>query len=166
MADAVDPAKIPYRHGPKGASLAGYRKGCRCAGCRKCKRDDMSAYRAKKKLREAGGSDGAEHFFPGAPAVEPSSMAISWSAPAGPIEQTLTDELDALIGEPPFKKTLLVLAKYNARVLDQIPQLERPDLISGMQSRLFNVFDRLRRTETTAGAEDSWDMSALMQADD
>lgn len=166
MTDAIDPAKIPYRHGPKGPGLAGYRKGCRCAGCRKCKRDDMAAYRAKKKLREATVSEAAEYFFPGAPEVEASSMAIAWAAPAGPIETTLISELDALIGEPPFKKTLLVLAKYNARVLDQIPQLERPDLISGMQSRLFNVFDRLRRTETGAGAVDSWDMSALLDADE
>lgn len=166
MTEAIDPSKVQFRHGAAGAGLAGYRKGCRCAGCRKSKRDDMAAYRARKKLREATGTEAAEYFFPGAPEVEPSSMAISWNAPAGPIETTLISELDALIGEPPFKKTLLVLAKYNARVLDQIPQLERPDLISGMQSRLFNVFDRLRRTETTAGATDSWDMSALLQADE
>jgi hypothetical protein len=162
----AEPAQVPFRHGSAGASLAGYRKGCRCAGCRKCKRDDMAAYRARKKLREATGTEAAEYFFPGAPAVEASSMAISWAAPAGPIETTLTEELDALIGEPPFKKTLLVLAKYNARVLDQIPQLERPDLISGMQSRLFNVFDRLRRTEAAAGTSSSWDMSALLQVDE
>jgi hypothetical protein len=166
VAEAVDPSKIPYRHGPAGAGLAGYRKGCRCAGCKKAKREDMAAYRARKKLKEAGEAADVEFAFTTPPDVEPSSMAISWSAAPGPIETTLISELDALIGEPPFKKTLLVLAKYNARVLDQIPQLERPDLISGMQSRLFNVFDRLRRTETTAGATDSWDMSALLQADE
>lgn len=153
------------KHGDK-PGLTGYRKGCRCDVCGKAKSDDNAAYRAAKKLRDANGVEAAEHFFPVAPDVEPSSMAISWLAPAGPIETTLVSELDALIGEPPFKKTLLVLAKYNARVLDQIPQLERPDLISGMQSRLFNVFDRLRRTETAAGAGSSWDMSALLQADD
>jgi hypothetical protein len=153
------------KHGDK-PGLTGYRKGCRCDVCAQAKSDDNAAYRAAKKLREATDTEAAEHLFPSAPDVEPSSMAISWMAPAGLIETTLISELDALIGEPPFKKTLLVLAKYNARVLDQIPQLERPDLISGMQSRLFNVFDRLRRTETTAGATDSWDMSALLQADE
>ena len=157
--------QTPIRHGKK-PGVTGYRKGCRCGGCAKAKSDDNAAYRAAKKLREANGDAAEQHFFPSPPEVEPSSMAIAWAAPAGLIETTLISELDALIGEPPFKKTLLVLAKYNARVLDQIPQLERPDLISGMQSRLFNVFDRLRRTETTAGATDSWDMSALLQADE
>ena len=146
--------------------LSGYRKGCGCDICRMAKSDDNAAYRAKRKLLEASEVEAEQRLIPDAPDVKPSSMAISWNAPAGPIESTLTTELDALIGEPPFKKTLLVLAKYNARVLDQIPQLERPDLISGMQSRLFNVFDRLRRVETTAGSSDSWDLSALLKADD
>lgn len=153
------------RHGKK-AGLTGYRKGCRCTPCKKAKSDDNAAYRAAKVLREASGDAAAEYLLPAPPEVEPSSMAVAWAAPAGLIETTLISELDALIGEPPFKKTLLVLAKYNARVLDQIPQLERPDLISGMQSRLFNVFDRLRRVEAAAGSEDSWDMSALLQTDE
>jgi hypothetical protein len=152
------------KHGDK-PGLTGYRKGCRCAVCHQAKSDDNAAYRAAKRLRDAGGSDVAAQIAASAPEIQASSMAISWLAPAGPIETTLVGELDALIGEPPFKKTLLVLAKYNARVLDQIPQLERPDLISGMQSRLFNVFDRLRRVEQAPGAS-AWDMSALLKADD
>lgn len=159
----MTPSKALIRHGKK-AGLTGYRKGCRCDACGKAKSDDNAAYRARKKLADSGANVPLEFLAP--PPVEPSSAVVSWSAPAGPIETALTSELEALIGEPPFKKTLLVLAKYNARVLDQIPQMERFDLVSGMQSRLFNVFDRLRRTETAAGAEDSWDMSALMQADD
>ena len=153
------------KHGDK-PGLTGYRKGCRCDVCGQAKSDDNAAYRAKKKLQDATGVEQAQHLLPSVPDIEPSSMAIAWNAPAGPIETTLISELAALIGEPPFKKTLLVLAKYNARVLDQIPQLERPDLISGMQSRLFNVFDRLRRTETAAGASSSWDMSALLTTDE
>lgn len=146
--------------------LTGYRKGCRCDVCGQAKSDDNAAYRANRKLHDANGDAAAQNFFPAPPEVEPSSMAIAWMAPAGLIETTLVTELDALIGEPPFKKTLLVLAKYNARVLDQIPQLERPDLISGMQSRLFNVFDRLRKVEPAAGSQDSWDVSALLNADE
>lgn len=152
------------KHGDK-PGLTGYRKGCGCPVCSQAKSDDNAAYRAAKQLREANGVDAAQHLLPTIPEIAPSQMAVSWLAPAGPIETTLVTELEALVGEPPFKKTLLVLAKYNARVLDQIPQLERPDLISGMQSRLFNVFDRLRRTEPNAGAG-SWDMSALLTADD
>ncbi|WP_104116960.1 hypothetical protein [Arthrobacter sp. B1805] len=153
---------IPFRHGNAGPSATGYRKGCRCAGCRKAKREDQAAYRAAKKLKESGGP--APAFEPAAPLVEPSSVGISWDAPAGPIEQALDGELAALIGEPPFKKTLIVLARYNARVLDQIPAAERFDLVSGMESRLFNVFDRLRRVESAPGAG-SWDMSGLLQPD-
>lgn len=149
------------KHGDK-PGLTGYRKGCRCDVCGTAKSDDNAAYRAAKRLRDAGGVDVVAQLPATLPEIAPSSMAISWLAEPGPIETVLVGELEALIGEPPFKKTLLVLAKYNARVLDQIPQLERPDLISGMQSRLFNVFDRLRQTAPAAGAP-AWDISALLQ---
>lgn len=157
--------EVVHKHGKAGPGVSGYRRGCRCPGCVSAKRDANAAYRAKVKLKEAGGVLPPE---PGMlpPAVEASTLAIAWAAPPGPIESVLQEELDALIGEPPFKKTLTVLAKYNARVLDQIPNLDRPDLISGMQSRLFNVFDRLRRVEATTGSVDSWDMSALLKEDD
>lgn len=137
--------QIPYRHGPAGSGLAGYRKGCRCADCRRAKREDMAAYRARRKLRENGGVAELPDQVEGPPAVEPASASLDWDAPMGLVEQTLHEELDKLVGEPPFKKTLIVLARYDARVLDQIPKIDRPDLISGMQSRLFNVFDRLRK---------------------
>jgi hypothetical protein len=151
---------LVIRHGKK-AGVSGYRRGCRCAECRKAKRDDQAAYRAKKKLAAAGAALPAAVSDEMPPVIEASSLKIAFALPPGPIETALAEELAALIGEPPFKKTLIVLAKYNARVLDQIPALDRPDLISGMQSRLFNVFDRLRKVEATAGA-DAWDMSALL----
>lgn len=143
-----------FKHGKTGAGVSGYRKGCRCAGCTAAKRDSNAAYRAKRKLAAA---DAAIPPVSGElpPQIEASSLQIAFSAPPGPIETALAAELDALIGEPPFKKTLMVLAKYNARVLDQIPALDRPDLISGMQSRLFNVFDRLRKVEGPVGDEDA-----------
>ncbi|WP_411732176.1 hypothetical protein [Paeniglutamicibacter sp.] len=137
--------EVPYRHGSAGASLAGYRRGCRCAGCRKAKREDMAAYRARRKLKEQGGVTELPAASEPFPSVEPASVSLDWDAEPGLIESTLNDELGKLIGEPPFKKTLIVLGRYNARVLDQIPRLDRPDLISGMESRLFNVFDRLRK---------------------
>ncbi|MHA7292615.1 hypothetical protein [Arthrobacter sp. HLT1-21] len=128
----------------------------------KAKREDQAAYRAKQKLKDAGDVT-APAIFP--PAVEPSSVSISWSAEPGEIETALIGELESLIGEPPFKKTLVVLARYNARVLDQIPAVDRFDLVSGMESRLFNVFDRLRRVEVAPGARDGWDMSGLLTPD-
>ncbi len=150
-------------HGKAGPGLSGYRRGCRCAACKKIKRDDNAAYRAKKKLQERAGGIAMDVSMPD---VEVAAVSLDWAAAPGEIESTLITELDALIGEPPFKKTLIILGRYNARVLDQIPRIDRPDLISGMQSRLFNVFDRLRRTETPAGATSSWDMSALLQVDE
>ncbi|PRB69508.1 hypothetical protein [Arthrobacter sp. MYb213] len=150
MEDTQIPS-IPYRHGGAGAGLGGYRKGCRCAGCRKAKREDMAAYRARRKLREDGGEVELSEVPETAPEIEPSSVSLDWHAEPGHIETVLDGELSKLIGEPPFKKTLLVLAKYNARVLDQIPRIDRPDLISGMESRLFNVFDRLRKVTDGAG---------------
>lgn len=150
------------KHGDK-PGVTGYRKGCRCPVCSRAKADANAAYRANRRLQEAG-ADVDLPLPAAAPEIPRSAMAISWNADPGPIETVLAEELDALIGEPPFKKTLLVLAKYNARVLDQIPQLERPDLISGMQSRLFNVFDRLRRVETAAGS-DGWDIRGLLMPD-
>lgn len=145
MSKQPDELNIPYRHGALGAGLGGYRKGCRCAGCRKSKREDMAAYRARRKLRDKGGEVELSEFPEPAPEVDPSSVSLDWHAEPGQIETVLDGELSKLVGEPPFKKTLLVLAKYNARVLDQIPRIDRPDLISGMESRLFNVFDRLRK---------------------
>jgi hypothetical protein len=143
-----------FKHGKTGAGVSGYRKGCRCAGCVAAKRDANAEYRAKKRLAAAGAAlPAVSDEMP--PVIEASSLQIAFSRAPGPIETALADELDALIGEPPFKKTLMVLAKYNARVLDQIPALDRPDLISGMQSRLFNVFDRLRKVEGPVGDEDA-----------
>lgn len=154
MCDVAETPNV-IRHGKK-AGISGYRSGCRCADCRRAKRDDQAAYRARKKLKAAG-----VEMPPTAgelpPVVEASSLSIAFAADPGPIETALAGELAALVGEPPFKKTLFVLAKYNARVLDQIPNLDRPDLISGMQSRLFNVFDRLRRVEAPAPGESDAD---------
>lgn len=153
MADDVDPIKIPYRHGKAGASLTGYRKGCRCGDCRRIHSDKMKAYRLTKKLRDAGGE--VTHAAMAPLDFSPSSTAISWDAPAGPIEEALTRDIEAMsFADPPFQQTLIVLAKYDARVLDQAPRLERLDLVSGMQSRLFNVFDRLRRVNAPASAAD------------
>jgi len=53
--------------------------------------------------------------------------------------------------------------------LDQIPRIERPDLISGMESRLFNVFDRLRKvTDGGDGAATSPEkfLAGLFQDDE
>ncbi|MHA7270409.1 hypothetical protein [Arthrobacter sp. HLT1-20] len=155
-----------HLHGSAGPGLSGYRKGCRCPGCKKLKRDDNSAYRAKQKLLAAGHApapDGDQM-----PLAAPAPVALDWNAAPGLIESTLNSELETMLGDPPFKKTLMVLGRYNARVLDQIPRIDRPDLISGMQSRLFNVFDRLRYVNNPVGGADGADafLADLLKSDD
>lgn len=134
---------------------SGYSRGCKCETCRAGHRDAMRRWRdARKKAEQADAPPAA----PAEPQIDaavlpPQSLpAIDLTAPAGPIESALAEELEALIGEPPFKKTLIVLARFNARVLDQIPGMDRADLISGIQSRLFNCFDKLRATTVPTGS--------------
>lgn len=145
----------------------GYRKGCKCNLCRAGQRKYMADYRAKKKT-----TDAAEELVDVLPDEELSvdrSLDLDWSGPAGLIESTLTEEIEEMeFADPPFASTLIVLAKYDARVLDQIPRIQRLDLISGMQSRLFNVFDRLRKTSGPAsnGADAADAFLASLTQDD
>jgi hypothetical protein len=144
------------RHNPKkGPSLGGYRQGCRCTGCRKLKRDDNASYRAEKKRKDA--QEALAGLLPEADLAQDDGgrLDVDWSMPPGPIEAALAADLAEMkLADPPFEKALIVLAKYDARVLDQIPRIQRLELISGMQSRLFNVFDRLRRVNAPVNAAD------------
>jgi hypothetical protein len=129
---------------------SGYRAGGRCGVCRKGHADANAASRERKRLRDAG-------IIPPAaaaarPEIEISSAPVNWDAAPGALEQIVDAELDKLAGEPAWKNTLFALARYNARVLDQIPGLERFDLASGIQSRFLNVLDRLNKTGEGAGA--------------
>lgn len=138
----------------------GYRNGCRCSTCRKAHSKSNAEWRERKKLRDAGVLPPVD-VDAAPPVIETSSAAVDWSAPAGPLETIVVSELDKLTADPPWKQTLTALAKYNARVLDQIPRIERYDLASGIQSRFMNVLDRLNKSGEAAGAPAiDWDAAA------
>jgi hypothetical protein len=110
-----------------------YRRGCKCGICRKANSDYLKEYRVRKK---------AEQRALVAPAHEPVALAdVPSSAPQpdqdrapGEVEQALAD--DVLEKEPTFRKTLLALARANARFIDQVYELDRVDLLSPIQARL------------------------------
>lgn len=150
---------MPEQCKAKKHGASGYRAGGRCTVCRKGHNDSNAAYRERKRLRDAG-------IIPPAaaaarPEIETSSAEVDWDAEPGQLEQIVVAELETLTAEPPWKQTFVALARYNARVLDQIPRLQRFDLASGIQSRFLNVLDRLNKAgDGTAGPAVDWDAAA------
>lgn len=158
---------MPEQCKAKTHGAAGYRAGGRCSKCRKGHAESNARYRENKRLRDAGVLPPPE--IAARPEIETSSAAVDWTLPAGLVEQTVEAELGKLQGSPAWKDTLTVLARYNARVLDQIPKLERYDLASGIQSRFLNVLDRLDRGGPAGGAASGavtvdWDAAAAALA--
>jgi hypothetical protein len=138
---------------------SGYRAGGRCSVCRKGHSEANARSRENKRLREAGIIPPAD--LTKRPPIETSSAPVNWESEPGALEQIVDAELDKLTGEPAWKNTLFALARYNARVLDQIPGLERFDLASGIQSRFLNVLDRLNKAgDSAAGPGIDWDAAA------
>jgi len=153
---------VPEKCKAQKHGASGYRAGGRCSICRKGHADSNAKYRENKRLRNAGVLPPAD--LTRRPEVEPSSAAVNWEAAPGLVEQTVEAELGKLTGEPAWKDTLFVLARYNARVLDQIPGLERFDLASGIQSRFLNVLDRLEKSGGPGGPVVDWDAAAAALA--
>lgn len=148
MGGGVTVSKEITNHGQ-----AGYRRGCRCEACRSGHRDAARRYREGKRK----------------PVVKPEPLLaplvdvpeVDTVAPAGPIESALARELEALVGEPPWKRTLSAMLLGNAKVLDQVAAHERFDVISGLQTRMLDMMDRLRKV-ADGGASAPADLSALL----
>ncbi len=155
-------------HGP-----SGYRRGCRCPLCREGHAANARRYRAE--LRRRREADELEHRARDealAEVVEPvddstAPLLLDDTLPAGPIEVAFGAELGALVGEPPWKQTLGALGRANARIIDQTTRHQRLDVLSGVQLRMMDILDRLRRVPEggpTGGVPADW-TAGLAEAD-
>lgn len=128
---------------------SGYRLGCKCPTCRAGNARAVADWRARKK---AGQAPKREYPMPeplaSAPALDP-------DAPPGRLEQLLSLDLaQPPSAEPSWKAFLAGLALFNARMLDQLPRMERLDLVSPIETRTLEILTRLRPPEprNNAGA--------------
>ena len=115
----------------------GYAQGCRCETCK-------SGHRQKAARERAAVRDSRQ-------AAE-ASLAAALSKSRGPIEAALEAELEMLESEPTFRRTLVELARINARVLDNVGAMNRPDLLSTVQARLLAVLEKLAPKQDAAPA--------------
>ena len=142
--------------------MSGYRKGCRCETCRRAKRDYMRAYRASKKEDAEVVAEVVREVTALDPLAPVPSIDLT-SAP-GRVEQALRKDLKALVGEPPWRRTLSKIALLNARILDQVPRIDRLDLVSPLELRTLEVLNRLRAV--SAGGSVAEDAAAMLAAMD
>lgn len=163
-------AKTPGASGYRGS------KGqppCHCPVCRAGHAAKQRAYRAAKaererlaRLEEQAQADAIAAATPPAPDTSQAAGMLDASLPPGAIEKALNEDLARLVGEPPWKATLSALARANARIVDQIYRHQRLDVLSGVQLRMVDILDRLRRTAETGGGVPA-DLAGLLgQPDD
>lgn len=153
--------------------LSGYRKGCGCPICRAAHTAAVADWRARKahdrdaaQLDERAREQAAADALPPAPDESQAPLLLDPTAPAGPVEKALDQDLKGLVGEPPWKATLSALARANARIVDQVYRHQRLDVLSGVQLRMVDILDRLRRTAETGGGVPA-DLAGLLgQPDD
>lgn len=145
---------------------SGWRKGCGCTTCRAAHSADVAAWRARRRQqRDAEQLDEQARAQALADVVRPvdesqAPLLIDPSAPPGEVEVAFTEELGAVVGEPPWKRTLGALGRANARIVDQMGRHQRLDVLSGVQLRMMEILDRLRRVPEGGPSAPS-DLSAL-----
>lgn len=123
----------------------GYRRGCRCTVCRDGHAEHNRAWREAKRQRETDEAlVDAEPLIPSTPPADLQSVpTLDFDAAAGTLEQAFDLDLSEPDSKVAFARTLVGVAKYNARVLDQVPLHGRMDLISPVQIRLLDVLQRI-----------------------
>lgn len=123
---------------------SGYRRGCKCAVCRAGHAESVARWRARRRERDAAERGPAEPPAESAPLAPLESVpTIDLAAEPGPLELAFAEDLENPASKVAFQRTLIGLAKYNARVLDQVPTHGRMDLVSPVQLRLLEVLQRL-----------------------
>jgi hypothetical protein len=139
---ASAPATVKHGDNP---GQPGYRRGCRCAVCRDGHAEHNRAWREAKRQRETDEAlaDAAPLIPPTPPADLQSVPTLDFDTAAGSLEQAFDLDLTEPDNRVAFARTLIGVAKYNARVLDQVPLHGRMDLISPVQIRLFDVLQRI-----------------------
>lgn len=145
---------------PKGVKThgtGGYSKGCKCAVCRAAHAAYMREWRARK----------AAPARPDPAPLPPlaSLPAIDPDAPPGRLELALTADLDggATLDPGGPRVFLTALARFNARMLDQLPGLDRLDLVSPLESRTLDILARLQSKPSPEGLTDS-DLERFMSS--
>ena len=127
----------------------GYSKGCKCAVCRAA----HAAYMRDWRARQAGPPRPDPAPLPPPMASLP---AIDPDAPPGRLELALTADLDggATLDPGGPRVFLSALVRFNARMLDQLPGLDRLDLVSPLESRTLDILARLQ-AKPTEGVTDA-----------
>lgn len=151
---------------------SGYRFGCHCTVCRaghaKRQREYRAAARERARIAQLEENAQAEALAAATPPDEQApELALDPNAPAGPIERAFTADFGTLVGEPPWKETLGALARANARIVDQAGRHQRLDVLSGVQLRMLDILDRLRKVPDGDGAHvpASWSAESLAEPD-
>ena len=126
--------------------ISGYRKGCHCEVCRTAKREYMRAWRVRRAAAAEPTSAAAPVVEPREPVATP--PALDLTADPGAIEQALATDVEAPAGEVLWSGTLLAMARLNARVMDQVHQSDRLDLVSPLQLRMLEILNRMAFAKT------------------
>lgn len=119
-----------------------------CAGCRAAHTKAQAAYRAGQKKDSE---------------PKPELMLLSeiLHDAGGPLESALDAELEFLEADPPFRRTMVELARMDARLLDHADSLKITE-IATLQNRLLRILGELGKEEVHASA-DEIDLAELLK---
>ena len=127
--------------------ISGYRRGCKCEVCRAAKRDYMREWRARS--RDAAVPDVEAQPAPAEPrSPVKATPTLDLGAEPGPVESALVQDVEAPAGEVLWSGTLVAMARLNARVMDQVHEIDRLDLVSPLQLRMLEILNRMAFAKT------------------